>query len=72
MAKKPVEAMVLVGFGKRNLTDLLEKLNTEEEEAMYVSLIDQPPRWRRESICSQEEIQAFVLFTKWSASRLCS
>ena len=64
------EGMVLVGIGKLDLKDLILKINTEQEKELLQSLINSPPRWRRESICDEDEIQAFVTFTEFVTDKI--
>lgn len=56
---EPGQGLVLVGFGKHKLTDMLERwLDTDEEEKLATAFKRWPPVYRREEICSQEEIKA--------------
>jgi hypothetical protein len=62
--------MVLVGFGKRDLKDMLHKINTEEEEDLIRAPTKSPPRYRREAICSPEEIEAFMIYGRFVQEKL--
>lgn len=58
------EGMVLVGFGKHDLSEILAWFGTPREiDALKASLL-WPPRWRRESGCTQEEKERFVQYTE--------
>lgn len=53
--------MVLVGFGKHDLADLM---GVDMEERITEAFMKQwPPRYRRASICSPEDIELFKEFT---------
>ena len=56
------EGLILVGFGKHTLTDMLEWMDTEKEEDLATAFKKWPPVYRRESICSQAEIQAALQY----------
>jgi hypothetical protein len=71
MAKQQ-EALVLVGFGKSDLVDMIHKINTPEERDLFTAPTNSPPRWRREAICTDKEIEAFVLYTRWVSTKLMS
>lgn len=64
---KPQKGMVLVGFGKHDLVDMLAWRGTEKEKDLYGAIWPHcwPPRWRKESSCSQEEVQAFGTYLTW-------
>ena len=64
------EAMVLVGFGKDDLTDILHKINTEEEDDLIYAPTKSPPRYRRQSICTPEEIEAFIIYGRFVQEKL--
>ena len=55
---KPEEALVLVGFGKYRLIDMLTWMDTDKEEDLARAFVKWPPVYRREEICSQTEIEA--------------
>lgn len=58
------EGMVLVGFGKHDLDEILSWFGTPREiEALKAPTI-WPPRWRRESACSEYEQTRFVEYTE--------
>ena len=64
------EPMVLVGFGKDDLKDILHKINTEEEDELIYAPINSPPRYRREAICTPEEIEAFLIYVNFAKEKL--
>ncbi len=71
----PAEAMVLVGFGKHDLVDLVNNASGGDQDALdklvhAVGKYHWPPRYRRESICTEEEIEAFVDYTTWIQAQL--
>jgi len=68
-----MDSLVLVGFGKQKLTDLIEKIgNPEEEEKLLNLTLGQqlPPVYRVETSCTQEEKLAFVEYVGWLSSLL--
>jgi hypothetical protein len=65
---EPSEPMILVGFGKHDLKDLWDKKDTPEGEQMLMEAIPVkhwPPRYRRISICTQEEVNTFQEYLRW-------
>jgi hypothetical protein len=65
MAKKEPEAMVLMGFGKKDLKDLLELIGTPQENLLAEAPVRAPARWRRQEICSDEEVADFRRYVNW-------
>ena len=61
------EPMVLVGFGKYDLADLWKFKDTDDEEKLVTEPFEKgwPPRYRRASACTPEEIQTFSEFTNF-------
>lgn len=59
------DPMVVVGFGKNDLKDLLKLRGTDREEELINAPVTSPGRWRRASICTKEEIEAFKDFAIW-------
>lgn len=57
------ENMVLVGFGKYELDEVLKWFGTSREIEALKAPILFPPRWRRESLCSDKEKSDFVKYT---------
>lgn len=70
MAKKHQEHMILVGFGKQDLKDMLYKIDTDEEDELIYAPTNSPPRFRRIGICSETEVNAFVTYTNWATEKL--
>jgi len=68
--KKPPETLVLVGFGKRDLVEWIKLIGTEHERTLMLAPVNSPPRYRRESICSDEEINAFVTYGRFCRAKL--
>lgn len=63
--KRKEDPVVLVGFGKHDLKDLIKFIDTDEEERLVAEPFAKgwPPRYRRVSICTKEDIEAFRTFT---------
>lgn len=68
MSKKQ-EDLVLVGFGKHDLCDMLKWIGTEKEtdlvEAVNPKTKGWPPVYRRVDLCSEKEKVAFFLYYEW-------
>lgn len=62
-----LEPMVLVGIGRHDLPDLMKKIGTPEEYMLVegLSRLGWPPRYRRLSICTQEEVEVFQQYLRW-------
>ena len=56
------EGLILVGFGKHELKEMLEWIDTDKEEDLMKAFKKWPPVWRREGICSQAEIKASLQY----------
>lgn len=65
-----IEPKVLVGFGKCDLKDLIELRGTPLEDNVIVAPLKAPPRWKRASICTPEEISTFTEYTRWVQEKL--
>lgn len=66
-----MDNLILVGFGKSKLTDLIEKIGNKEkeEELLNLTLGERlPPIYRSEKSCSQEEVLAFLEYVGWLSS----
>lgn len=58
--------LVLVGFGKSHLIDMIEWIGDKEKEKILLEAPKNwPPVFRRQEICSQEEILAFLEYVGW-------
>jgi hypothetical protein len=55
---KPGEGLVLVGFGKHDLKDMLLWQDTPQEEDLAIAFKKWPPVYRREKNCNQEDLKA--------------
>ena len=63
---KKEDNLVLVGFGKTHLIDMIEWIGDKEKEKNLIEdTMNQPPIYRRQEICSQEEILAFLEYAGW-------
>ena len=69
-AREAAEAKVLVGFGEHDLKDLMADEGNEDLLIYALTKHHWPPRYRRESICSQEEIQSFKDYMIWIQRKL--
>jgi hypothetical protein len=49
--------LVLVGFGKHRLKDMLEWIGTDKEEDLLRAFKLWPPVWREERIVDEEEME---------------
>ena len=54
----PGQGLVLVGFGKYNLKEMLLWQDTPQEEKLVTAFKRWPPVYRREEICSQDDLTA--------------
>ncbi len=63
--------LILIGFGKQNLSDLLAWIgDPEKEEELIKAPFKWPPHYRRIGICSQEEIRDCKIYVDWLFSVL--
>jgi hypothetical protein len=63
------EELVLVGFGKHDLTEVVEWIGTHPEIALNAAAL-WPARWRRLGICGEEEIEAMKAYVEFTAEKL--
>jgi hypothetical protein len=56
------EGLILVGFGKHNLSDMLGWIDTSKEEDLAKAFKKWPPVWRREGACSVEEVHSSLRY----------
>lgn len=65
--RKMPEPLVLVGFGKHELADMIQFIDTDNEERLVSEPFEKgwPPRYRRASACTQAEIDNFRTFTNF-------
>jgi hypothetical protein len=59
------EQLILVGFGKHNLKEILSWRGTSKEEDAILATVKQPPVYRRKSICDNEEIDCYTVYVDW-------
>lgn len=59
-----MENLILVGFGNMRLVNLIEKINTDQEDELINLALGGkiPPVYRSEESCSDEEKLAFIEF----------
>jgi len=58
-------SLVLVGFGKHDLSEVLTWRGTQKEEDAIMAATKWPARYRRESICEPEDVQRYVEYVGW-------
>lgn len=69
MAKRQNQ-LILVGFGKFNLDEMLKWRGTEQEEELIFAPDRLPPRFRPESACSEEQVLTFIEYVNWTSELL--
>jgi hypothetical protein len=62
--------MVLVGFGKHDLTDMIKWIGTDREMELLIAPSKWPPRWRRMGICEDADLQAMKAYIEFTTERL--
>lgn len=62
--------MVLVGFGKYDLADMIKWIGTEREMELLIAPSKWPPRWRRMGICEDADLQAMKAYIEFTTERL--
>ena len=58
-------SLVLVGFGKYDLSEVLTWRGTPREEDAILAATKWPPRYRREAICESEDVQNYMEYVGW-------
>jgi len=58
-------SLVLVGFGKHDLSEVLTWRGTPKEEDAILAATKWPPRYRREAICEPEDVQRYMEYVDW-------
>lgn len=58
------EPLVLVGFGKHDLKEVLSWFGTSKELEAYKAPTLWPPRWRPERLCTGEDINLFIQYVQ--------
>ena len=63
--RRAPQPLVLVGFGKYSLIDLMKYRDTDDEDKLVTEPFEKgwPPVYRRADICTEEEINTFKEFT---------
>lgn len=62
--------MLLVGFGKYDLKDLVKFIGTPWEGQVLEAPLRAPARYRRPNICQKEEFEAFTVYLNWITDKL--
>ena len=63
---KKEDSLVLVGFGKTHLIDMIEWIGDKDKEKLLLEApLNLVPIYRRQEICSHEEILAFLEYAGW-------
>jgi len=62
----PGDALILVGFGKHKLSDVLDWIGTDKEEDAYFAVTKWPPWYREARLCDDEDFSRFVWYTQWA------
>ena len=57
--------LILVGFGKHNLKDILSWMNTDREEELLTAFVKYPPVYRKVISCEPDEVEACFLYYEW-------
>ena len=67
-----MDNLILVGFGKQRLVDLIEKINTDKEDELLELALGgkSPPIYRAEQSCTEDQVLAFLEFVGWLNSIL--
>jgi len=66
-----MDNLILVGFGRHRLIDLIEKIGDKEKEEELLNLTlgeHLPPVYRVEQSCTEEEVLAFLEYVGWISS----
>ena len=61
----PETTMILMGFGKYDLKDMLKWRGTDREGDLVNAAANWPARWRRLRICDPEQNNAMVEYSKF-------
>lgn len=72
-SEQPVDLdneLVLVGFGKHSIVDLVKRIGTDEEISVINAAAKWPARWRRMKICSDEELDAMKTYVEFTTEKL--
>lgn len=66
----PDKAMVLVGFGKRDLVELVAMVKAGKEDEAIQASRNVPPRWRRLAICDDVDVENMKFYTEFVTKKL--
>lgn len=64
------QELVLVGFGKHDLVDMIKWIGTDQERELFNAAGRWPARWRRYEICNLEELNAMKSFIEFTHQKL--
>lgn len=70
MSKNKDISLVLVGFGKFDLNDMLKWRGSDKEEDLLMAPLNYPPRYREEKSCSQDQLEDFAEYVNWASKVL--
>jgi hypothetical protein len=62
------EQLVLVGFGRFDLAEVLSWRGSSREEDAILAAKKWPPRYRRKAICEPGDVERFVEYANWLSS----
>jgi hypothetical protein len=68
MEEIPKDTLILVGFGKHSLEDVMGWIGTEREIDALEASIKWPPRYRELRICDKEDVERFMKYTEYVSS----
>lgn len=57
--------LILVGFGKHDLDEVLSWRGTPRERDALVAPKKWPPRYRRKGICTQDDQERHIEYVEW-------
>jgi len=69
MAKDYKGPMILVGFGKFELVDVVKFIGTDREDELLQMPIKHIPRYRKPSSCLPEQVETFVQYVNWLSDK---
>lgn len=68
----PEKILILVGFGKKDLSELVEMVQNGKESEVMKAISNVPPRWRRMKICDDKDIENMKIFTEFLAEKMAN
>lgn len=66
----PEKIMILVGFGKKDLSELVVLIQAGHEDEVLRMSTNVPPRWRRLKICDTQDIDNMRIYTEFMTKKL--